>query len=173
MQQVRDRTLSGASRPAWLIGAFAAIAVLLAAIGLYGVLSHSVTQQRREIGIRMALGARSRDVLSHVLRNALSMVIVGLVLGMFGVFALTRVMKNLLFEVSPLDPLALAAACVSMTLIGLLPDFFRPAARHGSTRSPPFATKADRYGRSRSAISRSANAIWAEVPRSVIALGAL
>ena len=68
MRQVRDRTLSGASRPAWLIGAFAFLAVLLAAIGLYGVASYSATQQRRELGIRIALGARREDVLAHVLR---------------------------------------------------------------------------------------------------------
>jgi len=131
MEQVRDRTLSGASRPAGLIGAFAAIAVLLAAIGLYGVLSHTVTLQRREIGIRMALGAGARDVFSHVLRNALSMVAVGLGLGLLGTFALTRVMKNLLFEVSPLDPVALTVACASIALIGLLAGFL-PARRAAS-----------------------------------------
>jgi putative ABC transport system permease protein len=120
MQQVRDRTLAGASRPAWLIGIFAFVAILLAAIGLYGVLAYSVTQQRRELGIRMALGARPGDVLSQVLRRALVMVSVGLIFGLIGVFALTRVIANLLFEVSPLDPLALATACISMMVIGLL-----------------------------------------------------
>ncbi|MPY87757.1 MAG: FtsX-like permease family protein [Luteitalea sp.] len=128
MQQVRERTLSGASRPAWVIGAFAAVAVLLAALGLYGVLSHAVTERRREIGIRMALGARGRDVLSHVLQNALSMVILGLAAGLVGALVLTRVLESLLFEVSALDPLVLAVACVSMTLIGLLAGFV-PASR--------------------------------------------
>ena len=128
MEQVRTGTLSGSSRPAWLIGAFAGVAILLTAIGLYGVLSQSVTQQRREIGIRMALGAQSSEVLSHVLRHALGMVAVGLVVGMIGAFALTRVMKSLLFEVSPLDPVALAVACISITLIGLLAGFL-PANR--------------------------------------------
>jgi putative ABC transport system permease protein len=131
MEQVRDGTLLGASRPAGLIGAFAAIALLLAAIGLYGVLSHTVTLQRREIGIRMALGAGATDVFSQVLRNALSMVAVGLGLGLLATFALTRVMKNLLFEVSPLDPVALTAACVSIVLIGLLAGFL-PARRAAS-----------------------------------------
>ena len=128
MEEVRDRTLSGSSRPAWLIGAFAGVAVLLTAIGLYGVLSHAVTQRRREIGIRMALGARSSDVVSQVLGNALYMVVVGLALGMFGAFALTRVMKSLLFEVSPLDPIALMVACASIGLIGLFAGFL-PANR--------------------------------------------
>jgi predicted permease len=140
MEQVHERTLSGSSRPAWLIGVFAAVAVLLTSVGLYGVLSQAVTQQRREIGIRMALGAQFFDVLSHVLRNALTLVMVGLVLGMFGAFALTRVMKSLLFEVSPLDPLALTVACVSMTLIGLIAGFL-PANR--AARVDPVTTLRD------------------------------
>ena len=128
MEQVRDRSLSGASRPTWIIGSFAVLASLLAAVGLYGLLSHAVTQQRREIGIRMALGAKSRDVLSHVLRNALGMIGVGLAVGLLGAFALTRILKNLLFEVSPLDPVALSAACFAMMLIGLIAAFV-PASR--------------------------------------------
>jgi predicted lysophospholipase L1 biosynthesis ABC-type transport system permease subunit len=128
MQQVRERTLTGASQPAWLIGVFAMVAALLAAIGLYGVMSHAVTQQRREIGIRMALGARSRDVVSRILRNTMGLVGTGLALGMCGAFALTRVMKSLLYEVSPLDPLALSAACASMLVIGVVAGLV-PASR--------------------------------------------
>ncbi len=140
MEQVRDSTLSGASRPAGLIGAFAAIAVLLAGLGLYGVVSHSVIQRRREIGIRMALGARAGDVLLRVLRDALTMVAMGLVFGLFGTFALTRVMKKLLFEVSPLDPLALTVASVSMILIGTLAGII-PASR--ATAVDPVTTLRD------------------------------
>jgi ABC-type antimicrobial peptide transport system permease subunit len=140
MEQVKERTLSDSSRPAWLIGAFAAIAVLLTGIGIYGVVSHSVTQRRREIGIRMALGARAGHVLSHILRNTLSMVATGLAFGMLGAFGLTRVMKSLLFEISPLDPVALTVACVSMALIGLLAGFL-PAAR--AARVDPVTTLRD------------------------------
>jgi len=128
MEEVRDRTLSGSSRPAWLIGAFAGVAVLLTAIGLYGILSHAVTQRRREIGIRMALGARSSDVVSQILGNALHLVMVGLALGMLGALAMTRVLKSLLFEVSPLDPMALIVACACISLIGLFAGFL-PASR--------------------------------------------
>ncbi len=70
MEQIKQRSLAGTSEPTWVIGAFAGIAAFLAALGLYGVLSHAVNQQRREIGIRMALGAGAGDVLSQVLRQA-------------------------------------------------------------------------------------------------------
>ncbi|HLK66356.1 MAG TPA: ABC transporter permease [Bryobacteraceae bacterium] len=140
MEEVRDRALSGSSRPAWLIGAFAGVAVLLTAIGLYGVLSHAVTQRRREIGIRMALGARSSHVVSQILCNALHMVGVGLALGMLGAVALTRVMKSLLFEVSPLDPIAFIVACGSIAMVGLFAGFL-PANR--AARVDPVVTLRD------------------------------
>jgi putative ABC transport system permease protein len=128
MDQVRDRTFTGTSRPAGLIGAFAAIAVLLTAVGLYGVLGQAVTQRRREIGIRMALGAASSDVLRNVLWSALGLITAGLSIGLAGAIAVTRIMKNLLFEVSPLDPVTFAAASVSMVIIGMFAGFV-PARR--------------------------------------------
>ncbi len=140
MEQVKERNLSGTKQPAWVIGAFAVVAALLAALGLYGVLAQTVLQQRREIGIRMALGATSRDVLSHVLRNAMTMVAVGLALGLAGAFALTRVMKSLLFQVSALDPIAFVIACSAMALVGLLAGFL-PASR--ATRVDPVTVLRD------------------------------
>jgi putative ABC transport system permease protein len=128
MKQVKEQSMLWLRQPTWVVGAFAGVAALLAALGLYGVLAYTVTQQRREIGIRMALGARQGDVLSHVLRNSLSMLIVGLAAGLAGAFALTRVLKSLLFNVSSLDPVALSAACVLMTLIGVLAAWI-PAKR--------------------------------------------
>jgi ABC-type antimicrobial peptide transport system permease subunit len=88
----------------------------------------------------MALGARSQDVLSHVMRNALSMVAVGLVLGLLGVVALTRVIESLLFEVSAVDPAAVGLACVVMALVGLLAAL-APAAR--AARVEPMAVLRD------------------------------
>jgi putative ABC transport system permease protein len=120
MEQVKEQSLLWARQPAWVIGAFAAMAGLLAALGLYGVLAHAVVQQRREIGIRMALGARRREVVSYVLRGALSMLVVGLAAGLAGAMALARVLKSLLFEVSTLDPLALGVACFLMAVVGML-----------------------------------------------------
>jgi putative ABC transport system permease protein len=104
------------------------VAALLAALGLYGVLAHAVTEQRREIGIRMALGARPGEVVVHTLSSALRMLLVGLGAGLAGAFALTRALKSLLFEVSALDPVSLALACVLMTLIGILAAML-PASR--------------------------------------------
>ncbi|MEZ5355681.1 MAG: ABC transporter permease [Bryobacteraceae bacterium] len=119
MEEVRDTNLSGVRRPAWLIGVFAGVAALLASVGLFGVLSQVVFLRRREIGIRMALGARPRQVVSGVLRSAMAMVAYGLGLGLAGAAALSSVMKNLIFGVSALDPAGLAAACGAMAFIGL------------------------------------------------------
>jgi putative ABC transport system permease protein len=128
MEQVKEQSMLWAKQPTWVVGAFAGVAALLAALGLYGVLSHAVTEQRREIGIRMALGARPGEIVSHTLRSAVKMLLVGLALGLAGAFGLTRVLKTLLFNVSSLDPVALAVACVLMTLVGILAAFI-PASR--------------------------------------------
>jgi predicted permease len=128
MEQVKEQSMLWAKQPTWVVGAFAGVAALLAALGLYGVLAHAVTQQRREIGIRMALGARPGDVVSHTLRSAFAMLLVGLAAGLAGAFALTRALKSLLFQVSALDPAAFAIACVLMILLGILAAWI-PASR--------------------------------------------
>ena len=128
MEQVKEQSMLWARQPTSVVGTFAGVAALLAAFGLYGVLAHAVTQQRREIGIRMALGARQGDVLSYVLRGAFSMLMVGLACGLASAFALTRLLASLLFQVSALDPVALVAACVLMTLVGVLAAWV-PASR--------------------------------------------
>lgn len=128
IQKIRQQSLSGATQPASLIGAFALVAVLLAVLGLYGVLSHTVIQQRKEIGIRLALGATPGNVVSHILHDALFMVVVGLCLGLAGALALTRLMKGLLFQTPTLDPLVLTIGCLAMATISLLAAFV-PASR--------------------------------------------
>ena len=119
VEQLRELSLSGLKEPAWLMGIFALLSALLAALGLYGVVSHGVTQRQREIGIRMALGARSGEVLSMVVRNVLATILVGLIFGLAGALLLTRVTRSLLFEVSPFDPAAFTTAAIAMAIVGL------------------------------------------------------
>jgi ABC-type antimicrobial peptide transport system permease subunit len=104
------------------------LSAVLAAVGIYGVVSYTTRQRTREIGIRMALGAQPGDVMSNTLRSALSMLLLGAAVGLAGAFALTRVLKSLLFQVSVLDPVALAVACLLMTLVGVLASWI-PARR--------------------------------------------
>ena len=134
VEQLRELSLSAMKEPAWLIGVFALLSMLLAALGLYGVVSHSVNQQRREIGIRMALGARSIEVLAMVVRHALAPIGVGLGVGIASAVGLTRVTQSLLFEVSALDPVAFAIAAVTMMAIGVIAALI-PATR--ATRVDP------------------------------------
>ena len=111
-----------------LLTLFAGLALVLAAIGIYGVMSYAVTQRTQEIGIRMALGASTSDVLKLIIRNGLTLVIVGVAIGLVGAIALTRLMTTLLFGVTPTD--ALTIGVVSGVLVGVaLLACFIPARR--------------------------------------------
>jgi predicted permease len=103
-----------------LLGLFAAVALLLASVGLYGVISYAVTQRTRELGLRMAFGAQSRDVLTLVLGQGMMLAIVGVALGLMGALALTRVMESMLFGVSATDPLTFVVIALLLICVSLL-----------------------------------------------------
>ena len=103
MKQLIGGTLAQPRFNMMLLGGFAALAMLLAAIGIYGVIAYSVAQRTREIGIRMALGAQRADVLKMILRQSMAIVGIGLTIGLFGSFALTRWMGSLLYGVGAHD----------------------------------------------------------------------
>jgi putative ABC transport system permease protein len=112
----------------FLLAIFAGLALVLAAIGIYGVMSYAVTQRTQEIGIRMALGAQASDVLKLIVRNGMGLIIVGVVIGLAGAFALTRLMTTLLFGVTPTDTVTFAVVSLVLIVVALLACFL-PARR--------------------------------------------
>jgi len=119
---------------AGLVSAFGAVAALLAAIGLYGVMAYSVARRTVELGIRFALGARRSTVQSMVLRQSLWMVAFGLAIGIPAALALTRLIESTLFGVKPTDPASFIAAALLMTVVGALAAWI-PA--HRASRVDP------------------------------------
>jgi len=111
-----------------LLATFAFIALVLAAAGIYGVMAHSVAQRTQEIGVRMALGAQLRDVLTMVLRSGISLALIGIAIGLAGAFALTRLMSKLLFGVTPTDAVTFASVAAILFVVALLACYL-PARR--------------------------------------------
>jgi putative ABC transport system permease protein len=117
-----------------LLGIFAGLALVLAAVGIYGVMSYSIAQRTHEIGIRMALGAQRQDMLKMAVWQGLRLVLIGLTLGLVASFALTRVMSTLLFGISATDPVTFLAISLVLLAVALLASYI-PALR--ATRVDP------------------------------------
>jgi len=128
VDELMSRALSDTRFSLWLLGLFAVLGLLLAAIGIYGVMVTAVTQRTHEIGLRMALGARGRDVLWLVIRQGMFPVLIGVAVGLGAAIGLTRLMSTLLFEVSATDPLTLALITVLLTIVALIACYI-PARR--------------------------------------------
>ena len=123
-----------------LLAIFAGLALVLAAVGIYGVMSYSVAQQTREIGIRIALGAQRGDVLRMTVKEGLKLVGVGLLIGLISAFVLTRVMESLLFGISATDPVTFGIICVVLLIVATLASYI-PALR-AATVDPMVALRA-------------------------------
>src|SRR5437667_4445802 len=120
MDAVVAQALGQARLMTWLLGIFAGVALLLASIGIYGAVAYTVEQRTGEIGVRMALGAQTRDVLKLIITQGMRPVMIGLVIGIAAAFALGRLIASQLFEVSAHNPALLGGATVLLAAIALL-----------------------------------------------------
>ncbi|MGH7528828.1 MAG: ABC transporter permease, partial [Gemmatimonadales bacterium] len=127
-QELIDRSIAQPRVNAVLLGVFAAVALVLAAVGIYGVLSYAVAQRTREIGVRIALGAQPADVLRLVVRQGMHPVVLGLILGLVAALGATRLMQRLLYGISPGDPATLVTIAVVLTGVAVLASYI-PARR--------------------------------------------
>jgi putative ABC transport system permease protein len=134
MDAVVAQALGQARLMMWLLGIFAGVALLLASIGIYGAVAYTVEQRTGEIGVRMALGAQTIDVLRLVVRQGMNPVVLGLIIGLAGTFAIGRLLAAQLYQISPHDPLLLGAAAIVLAVAALLACLI-PARR--ATRVDP------------------------------------
>ena len=135
LEQVVEKNMARPRFSMFLLVLFGAVAVVLAAIGIYGVIAYAVTQRTREIGIRMALGAPRGRVVGIVARNALSLAAAGVACGLAAALALTRLLESLLFQVSATDVPTFATAALLLLTVGAAAACIRRGGRRASTRS--------------------------------------
>jgi putative ABC transport system permease protein len=140
VSQMIDERISPKRLMTYIFAVFALCALLLASVGIYGVMSYAVTQRTHEIGIRMALGARAADVLKLVVKNGMSLALIGVAIGLAGAFALTRLLGSLLFRITPTDKVTFGGVALCLILVALLACFF-PARR--ATKVDPLVALRD------------------------------
>jgi len=128
LDQIKEESIGGQRFRVQLLGSFAGVSLLLSAIGIYGVISYSVSQRTREIGIRAALGASRGTVLRLILRHGMGLAVLGLLLGVAGSFGLNRLLQIMLFDIGDRDPVTLATVFLALGVVALLACFF-PARR--------------------------------------------
>jgi ABC-type antimicrobial peptide transport system permease subunit len=141
MESLIGTSLARARFNTLLLTIFAVIALLLASVGIYGVMAYSVSQRTREIGVRMALGARASDVLRMVVRRGMMLSLAGVAIGVAASFALTRLMETMLFNMSVTDPLTFAGAPLLLALVALLACLI--PARRAAKVDPMVALRCD------------------------------
>ena len=117
-----------------LLGAFAGLALVLAAVGIYGVIAYTVAQRTHEMGIRIALGARGVDILRLVFAHAMVTTITGIAIGLVAAFALTRLLRSLLYQVTATDPLVFAAISILLLTVAAIATYI--PARRAMTVNP-------------------------------------
>jgi len=128
MDQLHERSLSGARFTMLLLTIFACLALVLSAVGIYGVMAYAVTQQTREIGIRMALGARPKDVLALIVKHGAKLALAGVAIGITAGLGLTRLMASLLYGVGPTDLVTFGSVATGLILVALAACYI-PARR--------------------------------------------
>jgi putative ABC transport system permease protein len=128
LEKVVDESIAQRRLNMLLMGLFGACAMLLSAVGIYGLLSHAVTQRTQEMGIRMALGAQVSDVLRLVLKQGMMLAIAGEVIGLVGAFVLTRLIRGLLFGITPNDATTFVVVALVLGVVALLACYV-PARR--------------------------------------------